>query len=218
MKTGSLFALAMAALVAAVCTAFAEEDPFAGVEAVSIFDGKSLEGWEGDLEVFRIQDGAIVGGSMEKPLLRNEFLCTKAEYADFELKLKAKLVGADPNAGVQIRSRRVPDSREVAGYQADLGQKYWGCLYDEARRCKVLAQTDPEVQAKAVRKGEWNDYVIRCVGKHIQLWLNGVLTTDYVEADDSIEQTGIIGVQVHGGPASEAWYKDITIKVLPKKE
>ncbi|HVX62525.1 MAG TPA: family 16 glycoside hydrolase, partial [Pirellulales bacterium] len=51
--------------------------------AASLFDGKTFEGWEGDLKVFRIEDGAIVGGSLEHKIARNEFLCTEREYGDF---------------------------------------------------------------------------------------------------------------------------------------
>jgi hypothetical protein len=102
----------------------------------------------------------------------------------------------------------------MSGYQADMGQQYWGCLYDESRRNKILAQPDPQGLRKALKVGDWNEYVIRCVGPRIQLWLNGVQTVAYTEADKSIEQTGLIGVQIHAGPPAEAWYKDITIRAI----
>jgi hypothetical protein len=86
-----------------------------------IYDGHSFTGWEGNQQVFRIEDGAIVGGSLKQPVPRNEFLCTTNIYSDFELRLKFKLLGDNANGGVQIRSRRVPGN-EVSGYQADLGQ------------------------------------------------------------------------------------------------
>ncbi|MCX5646199.1 MAG: DUF1080 domain-containing protein [Phycisphaerae bacterium] len=183
---------------------------------VSLFDGKTLDGWEGSPDFFHVQDGAIVGGTLGKPTPRNEFLSTKKAYGDFELRLKVKLLG-DPkaaNAGVQIRSRRIPNHNEMIGYQADMGQQYWGCLYDESRRNKVLAQADPEKLRNVLKAGDWNEYVIRCVGPRIQLWLNGVQTVDYTEADKSIEQTGLIGVQIHAGPPAEAWYKEITIRTI----
>ena len=69
-------------------------------------------------------------------------------------------------------------------------------------------------EAELVRSGDWNDYVIRCEGPRIQLWLNGVKTVDYTEPDDKIERDGVIAVQIHSGPPSEAWYKDIRIKTL----
>jgi hypothetical protein len=182
----------------------------------NLFDGKAFDGWEGNLDYFRIEDGAIVGGNLNQAIPRNEFLCTKKEYGDFELRLKVKLLGdpARANAGIQIRSRRIPNHHEMIGYQADMGQQYWGCLYDESRRRKVLAQPDPEVLRKALRAGGWNDYVIRCTGRRVQLWLNGVQTVDYTESDASLEQTGLIAVQIHAGPPAEAWYKDITIRTL----
>jgi hypothetical protein len=149
---------------------------------------------------------------------RNEFLCTTKEYGDFELRLKFKVLGAGANAGIQIRSRRIPNHHEVCGYQADLGAGYWGCLYDESRRNKVLAAADKDQVAKAINLDAWNEYRIRCQGRRIQLWINGCGTVDYTEPDGTIEQTGLIGLQIHGGPPSEAWYKDIAIRPLPPPE
>jgi len=143
---------------------------------------------------------------------RNEFLCTTNEYADFELRLKFRLAGANVNAGVQLRSSRVPGNNEVSGYQADLGQSFWGNIYDEARRNKTLVQANQDELAKVLQKEGWNDYRILCQGKRIQLWLNGHQTADFTETEENIKQTGIIGLQIHGGPPSEAWYKDIRIK------
>lgn len=181
----------------------------------SLFDGKTLAGWEGDDAFFRVKDGAIVGGSLEKPVPHNAFLCTQREFGDFELNLQFKLLGKMANAGVQLRSRRIPDHFEVSGYQADLGAMYWGCLYDESRRNKVLAHPkDKKALMGALKLDDWNDYKIRCVGKRLQLWINGVATVDYTEAEENIPEHGLIGLQIHGGGPSEAWYKDIFITDL----
>jgi len=185
-----------------------------GEKFTPLFDGKTFQGWEGSRAVFRIENGAIVGGRLDRALPHNEFLCTKKEYGNFELRLKCKLLGKTANGGIQIRSRRVPHHYEVSGYQADMAEQYWGNLYDESRRDKTLAGPSTEVQRKIVRDGDWNDYVIRCQGRHIQLWLNGRQTVDYREPDETMPQKGIIAVQIHGGPASEAWYKDIVIRPL----
>jgi hypothetical protein len=179
---------------------------------VPLFDGRSFDGWEGNRSMFRIEDGAIVGGSLKDKIPRNEFLCTSASYRDFELRLKVRLLGgASANAGVQFRTRRIPNDNEVIGYQADIGQNYWGSLYDESRRKKTLKAPDSDKIKSLVRAGEWNDYVVRAEGPRIQLWLNGVQTVDYTEPDRSIETSGVIAVQIHAGPPSEAWYKDITL-------
>jgi hypothetical protein len=181
-----------------------------------LFDGKSFAGWSGDTtKTFRIEDGCIVGGSLNAKVPNNEFLTHEREFRDFELRLKFKIVGKEKvNAGVQVRSRRIPNHFEMIGYQADLGDGYWGSLYDESRRRKVLAASDPAVVAKVLKLGEWNEYVIRCEGKRIQLSINGTQTVDYTEADDSIEQTGLIGLQIHSGPPTEAWYKDVEIREI----
>ena len=204
--------VALSCLLTAVFTHADERDQPAA--AVSLFDGKSFAGWEGNLDHFRIEDGAIVGGSLTKEIPRNEFLCTEREFGDFELRLKFKVLGEGANAGVQFRTRRIPNHHEVSGYQADLGDGWWGSLYDESRRNKVLAKADPDLIAKVLNRDDWNEYVIRCEGPRIQLWINGQQTVDYTEKDEQIEQSGIIALQIHGGPPSEAWYKDISIEEL----
>ena len=102
----------------------------------------------------------------------------------------------------------------MRGYQADLGDGWWGSLYDESRRNKVLAAADPAVVKRALKHDDWNDYTIRCQGRKIQLWINGEQTVDYTEPDESLEQVGLLGLQIHAGKPSEAWYKDIRIKKL----
>lgn len=188
-----------------------------GADPVSLFDGKSFAGWEGDTaKTWRIEDGAITGGSLEKTVPRNEFLCSKKSYKDFELRLKYKLTGTEGfvNGGVQIRSQRIPNHHEMIGYQADLGQGFDGALYDESRRNKILAAPSKEDLPKIVKRDEWNDYRIRCEGKRIQLWLNGVKTVDFTETDEKIPLDGIIGLQIHGGCKAVVRFKDIVIEDL----
>lgn len=183
----------------------------------SLFDGKTLQGWEGNKSVFRVDDGAIVAGSLEEQIPRNEFLCTTERYADFELRLRAKLTGEGDNAGIQFRSKRIPDHHEVIGYQCDMGTAFgrniWGALYDESRRRKMLAEGDPEKVREAYRPDDWNEFVIRCEGNRIQIWLNGYRTVDYTETDD-VAKSGIIGLQIHGGKPALVHYQNIRLKKL----
>jgi Domain of Unknown Function (DUF1080) len=186
-------------------------------EGKPLFDGKTFAGWEGDTrKTWRIEDGAIVGGSLETTVPRNEFLCTTRSFGDFELRVKFKLLGdrKGANAGVQFRTKRIPKHHEVSGYQADVGQGYWGALYDESRRNKVLAAPAAKLLEKLVKHDDWNEYVIRAEGPRIQLFLNGTRTVDYTEKDDKIERAGIIGLQIHGGARAKVLYKDITIVEL----
>ena len=187
-------------------------------EAIRIFDGKTFNGWEGDTnKSFRIEDGAIVGGTMKAKIPRNEFLRTTRQFTNFVLRVKFKLLGGpSANGGVQIRTKPIPNNNEVSGYQADMGDpSWWGCLYDESRRNKVLAQSDTDKVNKVLKRDDWNEYMIRCEGKHIVLAINGQQTVDYTESDSEIPDFGIIAVQIHAGPPSEAWYKDITVEELP---
>ena len=186
-----------------------------GTKALPLFDGKTFDGWEGNLQAFRIEDGAIVGGNLQSKIPRNEFLCTTKTFADFELRLGVKLLGGDgANAGIQFRTTRIPNHHEVVGYQADMGTGWWGALYDESRRNKVLIGPDQGKMKSVVKAGDWNDYVVRAEGKRIQLSINGVPTVDYTEDDPKIPADGLICVQIHSGPPSEAWYRGIQISSL----
>jgi len=184
----------------------------------SLFDGKTLAGWEGKEGVFRVEGDAITAGSLKENIKQNEFLCTTKNYGDFELRLEAKLIGPGENAGIQFRSERIPSHHEVIGYQCDMGlaggKSIWGALYDESRRKKFLATGDDEVLKKRVNADDFNEIVIRCEGPHIQLWVNGVQTVDYTEKEGNIARTGKIALQIHGGKPAEASYRRIRIKEL----
>ena len=181
-----------------------------------LFDGKTFNGWEGDTtHTWRIEDGALVGGSLTETVPHNEFLSTTRDYSDFVLRLKFKLFGDDGfvNSGVQFRSQRIEDPPyEMTGYQADIGDGFWASLYDESRRNKVLVHADTALISRGLRRNDWNDYEIRCEGRRIRLRLNGKLTVDYTEEDLSIPQSGLIALQIHGGGKAEVHFKDITIE------
>ena len=185
---------------------------------IPLFDGRSFRGWEGDtLKTWRIESGAIVGGSLKETVPKNNFLCTRRNYSNFILNLKFKLIGNSGfvNAGVQFRSQRLKDpAHEMIGYQADIGPKYWGSLYDESRRNKTLVMPDSVAMSRLVKANDWNDYEIRCENRHIKILLNGVSTVDYVESDQSLPQSGLIGLQIHGGGKAEVYYKDLILTEL----
>lgn len=188
-------------------------------QPTSIFDGKTFAGWDGDTNrTWRIVDGALVGGSLDQTIPRNEFLATHNSYTNFVLKLKFKLTGTEGfvNAGVQFRSVRLDNPpNEMRGYQADIGEGWWGALYDESRRNTVLVKPDAAAVQQAIKPGDWNDYLIRCEGPHIRTWINGVPMIDYTEPDTTLPQHGRIGLQIHGGAKAEVSYKDITLEPLP---
>src|SRR5687767_15179196 len=169
------------------------------VLAAELFDGKTLTGWEGDSKWWWVQDGAITGGSTTEKIPRNFFLATTKSYQNFDLRLKLKLTGVPNtgmiNSGVQIRSMRVPNNTEMSGYQVDAGDGWWGKMYDESRRNKVIAES-PNLSAvnAAVKPGDWNEFRIRAEGPRIRSWINGVPALDYTEAESNIARDGHIAI------------------------
>jgi sugar phosphate isomerase/epimerase len=192
----------------------------AGATPARLFDGRTFTGWEGDTnKTWRIENGELVGGSLEASVPRNEFLCTTRAFTNFVLRLKFKLTGKSGfiNAGIQFRSRRVTNPpNEMAGYQADLGDpEYWGALYDEGIRNRTIAKSDLEAVNKVLKRNEWNDYTIRAEGRRVRLWIDGAQSVDFTEPEADRAQVGVIGLQIHGGAVAEVRYKDITIEELP---
>lgn len=188
----------------------------AASDATPIFDGKTLRGWEGNTNNWRVAEGAIVAGWLDRKQPQNEFLATTREYGNFDLRLQYKVEGTNGfvNGGVQFWSQRVPHDVEVSGYQADLGANADGNLYDESRRNRNLAVAEKATREKTLKPGAWNDYRIRAEGTHIELWLNGVKTVDYAEKDEKIPQHGIIALQIHGGAYTRVQYRNLVIEEL----
>lgn len=184
---------------------------------VPLFDGRSLEQFEGDPAIWRVEDGLITGGSLTEQITKNHFLATRKSYGNFVLKLKIRLAGTGfVNSGIQIRSVRVPDNTEMSGYQVDAGPGWWGKLYDESRRNKVISESRNLTAVNAsIKADDWTEYHIRAEGPRIQSWVNGVPALDYTEEDAGIALDGHIAIQVHSGGKVLVQVKDITIEELP---
>ena len=190
----------------------------------SLFDGKTFDGWEPNddeaMAHFRIEDGVIVGGSLSSDLSDNHFIRTVRDYQDFELRLKYKVTPTDDsyNGGIQLRSHR--STLPGQGCEADILVRRIGGLYDEKRRSDFLGMELG--QPENYRPDEWNEFIIRCEGPRVRLWLNGVQTTDHIEpyTDRPLEgfgtvgQTGRIALQIHKGTPCEIRYKDILLEEL----
>jgi regulator of RNase E activity RraA len=209
------------------------------LEWVSLFDGKSLNGWSvhSGFAKYRIEEDAIVGSTVKGS--PNTFLCTDREYGDFILEFEVLL---DPrlNSGVQIRSkiakeekvfvftgregkprsRKIPADR-VYGYQVEIAMEKGGSsgsIYDEARRRFMLASTNSDPAAsKAFKDGRWNKFRIECKGDRIRTWINDI---PCVDLRDSMTSGGVIGLQVHGvgddAPTYEVRWRNIRIKAEDK--
>ena len=183
-----------------------------------LFDGKTLNSWEGDTRFFRVENSVIIAGRLDAPIPHNEFLASTESFGDFDLRFEARLAGAGHNAGVQFRSERIPDNHEMVGYQCDIGKwsagLIWGLLYDESRRRRMLDEPEQEPLRKAIDPGGWNRLRVLAIGARVQIWVNDFQTVDFTETDPSVKPSGRLGLQIHGGVPAESHYRNIRIRRL----
>jgi putative membrane-bound dehydrogenase-like protein len=176
--------------------------------AKDLFNGKDLTGWDGDLNLWRVENGEIVGKS--PGIKKNEFLKSQMIATDFRLTLKVKLVPDKENSGVQFRSDPLPDG-EVKGPQADVGAGWWGKLYEEQGRGLLWDKSGE----KHVKVNDWNTYEIIARGSRVRTFLNGKACVDV--DDPKISRRGIFALQIHSGGTMEVRFKDFKLEVLTGK-
>jgi hypothetical protein len=210
----------------------------AAEKAQEIFNGKNLDGWEGNPDVWSVEDGAIVGRTKaDSPIANNTFLIWKGgELDDFRLELDYKIAGG--NSGIQYRSKVLdPGKWIVGGYQADIdsGPTYTGILYEEKMR-GILAKRgervtidkdgkssaekfgDADELQKAVKPKDWNHYVIEAKGRRLKHSINGTLMSETIDRDKEKRAIkGVLALQVHAGPPMEVRFRDIKLQRLEPK-
>ena len=214
-------------------------DDHAGFQ--SIFDGKSLKGWDGDPSFWRTENGVIVGQSTEQnPIKQNTFLIWRGgEPADFELKVEFRVDAT--NSGVQFRSIQLPPGPDIGkwvmkGYQADIdfANQFTGQIYEErgrgflamrgqavyvpdGGRPKVIGnlQKSPDELKAIIKVNDWNQVHLIARGNTIIQILNGAVTSIVVD-DDSTNRAlgGLLGFQLHVGPPMKAEFRNIWLKRL----
>src|SRR5688572_5699795 len=231
MKLGFVVRLALIVTTGIVLAASparaADDEP--GFE--SLFDGKTLEGWDGNPDFWSVKDGAITGQTTaEKPTKGNTFLVwRKGEVGNFELRLEFRIVGG--NSGVQYRSKEV-DKWVISGYQADFdGAGAWaGTLYEEKGRgilakrgSKVVVAEDGKKETvgetaaekqivDSLKKEDWNSYTIVAQGNHLVQKLNGIVTVDLTDNQaDKRRMEGLLALQLHAGPPMTVQFRNIRI-------
>jgi hypothetical protein len=177
----------------------------AGSEWISLFDGKTLNGWRqlNGTADYAVVDGTIVGTTKQGS--PNSFLCSERFFGDFELELEVKLWNDELNSGIQIRSHSFPSyqDRRVHGYQVEVSTNgEAGFVYDEARRGWLTTDRDDPRARAAFQSAAWNRYRIVCVGSVIRTWINGVSIADL---RDDWSPAGFIGLQVHSVDGDPNW-------------
>ena len=182
-----------------------------------IFNGRNLDGWDGNKQLWSVADGAIVGCSDEHPFEVNTFLIYKDEEANFFLKADVRL--RNHNSGIQFRSVHIPGPDWIVmGLQADLsdepGREAWGNFYEERGRSRTMMKTPDEGWRKAksvVDLHGWNHYEILAQDHHIRLTLNGKVTIDTREYQS---KAGVIALQLHGGKPMKVEFRNLKLKKL----
>jgi uncharacterized protein (TIGR03067 family) len=209
----------------------------------SIFNGKDLTGWDGNLKLWSVRDGVITGQTTkENPAKGNTFLIwTAGEVGDFELRCSFKIVPGTEgfaNSGIQYRSKIIePKNWVVGGYQADMeaGPKFTGILYEEkmtrgimaARGEKVVWNKDcnkevvgslgssEELQA-VLKPGDWNDYVVIAKGNHLQHFINGKQMVDVIDdCEAKRAMSGVLALQLHAGTPMMVQFRNLRINTQP---
>lgn len=227
--------LATTTISAFFCLLLIAVPAFADDGYKSIFDGKTLEGWDAlNMSYWSVEDGAITAQSTdENPCTMNQFLVWQGgDVADFELKARFRLENNSGNSGIQFRSVISPEGQGV-GYQADIlpGGEWCGALCDEYTTRKALVApnghktvidaegnwtTTSLGEPVTLRKaGEWNDYHVVAKGPHIILTVNGQKSAEAIDEEvGKSHAKGILALQLRSGPPMKVQFKDIYLKQL----
>lgn len=200
---------------------------------LEMFNGRDLTGWEGDPNLWRVENGVLIGETddAERKVPHNTFLIWQGgEKGDFELEFKARVPTPANNSGVQYRSRKLDgEGWRVAGYQFDLHprQAYLAMLYEEGKGGRgIVCERGQHVKLGETKEvvgtfevvetdlTEWQSYRLVVKGNRFEHHVNGVLQAvieDHNEAKRA--DTGIIALQLHQGPPMRVEFKDIRIRV-----
>jgi len=220
----------------AVCltcgSTFAQEKK-ADPSSVSLFDGKTLQGWSGLSANWSVQDGAITGeNKADAPVAQNTFLVYEKPVKDFELTLDFKIVGG--NSGIQYRSKVFDkDKFVVGGYQADIdsNKRYMGINYEErgrgimaergeivaidaqGKKSRVGSAGDADALLSQVKWEDWNRYKIVAKGNVLQHYINDQLMSEVQDSESAKSAAeGVLALQLHAGPPMKVQFKNIMLK------
>jgi len=173
-------------------------------EWIPLFNGKDLDGWHNP---YPHGTASVKNGVIELVADRKFFFAYNEKFSDFIMTAEIKLPKGKANSGILFRSQK-KENGSMFGYQAEVDgsdRRWSGGLYDEGRRGWIhpkKPERNPyneknwkDTQKNALKRDDWNKYKIKCLGDHLQIWVNGVQTTDLKDSTDS---TGFIAIQHHG--------------------
>ncbi|MEM0970251.1 MAG: DUF1080 domain-containing protein, partial [Verrucomicrobiota bacterium] len=200
-----------------------------------LFNGQDLTGWDGNPKLWTVKDGVIVGKTNSPDdLTYNEFLVWRAgAVSNFDLRATISVKGEN-NSGIQYRSTSLPDVGKwvLGGYQCDIHPRanYTAMVYEEKGRGIMVQNgqdvvTDPggakwlvaERDPVAVDTAQFHEYRILARGNHVQHFIDGQLTASLWDHEaEKRALGGLLGIQIHRGPAMEVHIKSVKLKALPE--
>ena len=200
----------------------------------AIFNGKDLSGWEGSPEYWSVKDGCLTGVT-DGTLKYNRFIIWRGgTLKNFELRVKVKVTPGG-NSGLNYRSQHRPDLGDARRHRLSVRRRLQsGRLQRHALRGTRPPHPGPhgrkshhrcargsrgssdKLPVKEFKAGEWHDFRVLVRGNHHQHWIDGHPTVDVIDLDEKNRTLeGILGVQVHVGPAMQIQYRDFFVKHLP---
>jgi hypothetical protein len=209
---------------------------------ITMFDGRDLNGWSGLQGYWYARDGAISGRQTRENSKQTFLVFTEFNVRDFELRLKYRFASPGGNSGVQFRSKILDaEAYRVGGYQADMDAAgdFDGSIYDEAgvaggrgtmsnrgetttwnakNERSGIAFGDSSDLKKLIKIGDWNDFALAAIGKHITYSINGRVMTDLTDESPNAMTDGILALQLHEGFTMEVQFKDLKIRLLDQKK
>ena len=220
-------------------TLFGGGSAFGGEKFQAIYNGESLQGWDGDPDFWSVEDGAVTGQFTKQNPLKGKktfIIWRGGEVGDFELTLEYRIF--DGNSGIQYRSFEVKDERWiVGGYQADFdaNNDYTGDLHEERLRDRLAARGQKTVVGKdgkpqvvgsvgnageiltKIKQEDWNTYHIIARGNCFIHKINGVTTSECRDEYEGRRSHGLIAFQLHAGPPMKVQFRNIRLKHLKKR-
>jgi putative heme-binding domain-containing protein len=198
-----------------------------------LFNGKDLTGWDGNPELWSVEEGCITGKTTgPEQLAYNQFLIWRGgKVKNFELHAKIKETGN--NTGIQYRSKELPENGKwsIGGYQCDIhpATPNNAMVYEERGRGIIVQNgqgvvIDPEGKRWLASEHEpvkvdiaqWHEYTVIAQGNHLIHKIDGKVTIDLLDFEESKRSLeGLIAFQIHRGPAMKVQIKDVMLKELP---
>jgi hypothetical protein len=186
-------------------------------ETITLFDGKSLDGWEGRDDLWSVKDGVIVGKNKDE-VKASTYLLTKRNFTDFRITAKGKLAESEMHTGIAFWGRKAPEHGDPYTYAGLLVMfpSNWG-MYDLYGRSGL--PVDPAPAKKVGKQHDWNDLEILAQGNRVRVAVNGTPVVDWRDPQPELLKEGPIGLQLHANKMpQEVQFKDIVVETFPKED